>query len=509
MKQRTMVRLGLAGLLLAFGRDVKATCAAPATFYIAPGGSDQNAGTTQAAPLKTFSKAWSKLVACDTLIVLDGTYLQNLSPPSGKSGSAGNPIVIRAEHDGGAVIDGEGSHNTLHLSSGNSYLVFEGFKVHNADDSVLNLDGAHHNTFRRMGLKSTRSSDNSWNGECGVCLGSGAHHNLIEDSWIWGRGRYKMLLYGDGSSGDVPYQNTFRRVVMRYDDETDREGEPQGAVSFYSAKENIAENMIILDGQMGPISKVVSSAAIYVTAHAQSSSGNKILGSLVLNNNSEGIHIDCDQSSTCQNNVLENTVFWDNARTGVALYHQNQANITGTVVKHVTAGAQGDEGIGNYNSKGYFTNNMLVNNGKWGYSGGVTTNFTFDYNNLFGNGSGNYKSQSPGAHDIQANPGLKHITRLEAGAPGDNAGDDGKDLGANLEKRYQDGALTGVDLWPWPGEARIRADMCSGITVGWCATTKSLTEYVWGYLGNPWPGSGTGDTTPPAAPTGVERTDTK
>jgi len=499
----------LAALGLAAPQAARASCGSPVTYYVAPGGSDQNAGTQSSAPLKTFSSAWGKLTPCDTLILLDGTYLQDLSPPSGKNGAAGTPIVIKAQNDGAAIIDGEGKRDTLDVS-GHSYLVFEGLKVHNALDPVLNMDGGHHNTFRRMAFKSTRPSDDSWNGECGTCLGGGTHDNLFEDCWFWGRGRYKIMNYGDSGAGDVPYANTFRRVIVRYDDEYDRQGEPQGAISFYSSKDNLIENMIVLDGQMGPISKIVSAGAIYITGHQQSASGNRFLGSLVLNNKSEGIYVDCDQSSTCQNTRIEHTVIWDNTGSGVALYHSSNNKITGTVVKHATIGANGDDGIGNYNSKGYFTNNLLTGNGGKGYSGGVTGNFAFDYNNLFGNSGGNYENQAAGPHDIQANPALQYITRLEAGAPGDNAGDDGQDLGANIEKRWEGGAPTTQALWPWPHEARIRADMCAGNSYGWCATTKSLTEYVWGYLGNPFPGSGSGgDTTPPPPPDSVERTDAK
>jgi hypothetical protein len=510
---RNVARVGLwlsiSVLAAMTGRGARASCAVPLTYYVSPTGLDASPGLTASTPWKTFSKAWSVLTPCDTLILLDGTYLQDLSPPSSKNGTATGPIVIKADNDGAAIIDGEGKRDTLDLS-GHSYLVFEGLKIHNALDPVVSLSGGHHNTLRRVALKSTRPSDDSWNGECGVCLSNGAHDNLFEEAWIWGRGRYKVMMYGDDGASNPPYANTFRRVVIRYDNETDRDGEPQGAISFYSAHDNVAENLIVIDGEMGPVSKIVSAGSVYITGHQQNSSGNKFLGSLILNNKAEGIYVDCDQNSSCQNTVIENTVLWDNTGAGISVYHANPSKATGTVVKHVTSGANGDDGIGNWSSKGYFTNNLLVSNAGAGYSGGETTNFTFDYNNISGNSQGNYKNQSAGAHDIHVDPQLKYITRLESGAPGDNAGDDGKDMGANVEKRYQGGALTAADLWPWPNEARIRADMCNGVSSGWCATTKSLTEYVWGYLGNSWPPSNDPpDPNPPAAPTGVERTDVK
>jgi hypothetical protein len=39
---------------------------------------------------------------------------------------------------------------------------------------------------------------------------------------------------------------------------------------------------------------------------------------------------------------------------------------------------------------------------------------------------------------------------------------------------------------PWPNEARIKTEMCAGVTRGFCSAT-SLTDYIWGYLGNPAP----------------------
>src|SRR3989344_635013 len=111
------------------------------------------------------------------------------------------------------------------------------------------------------------------------------------------------------------------------------------------------------------------------------------------------------------------------------------------------------------------------------------------------------------------------MTRIESGSPYKGAGESGADIGANIINRYGvDGTkvgdpgvetLTTNALWPWPYENQIKSDICTatGLTTGWCGTTKTLTAYTWEYLGNTCPTSicngGGGDTTAPSTPTGL------
>ncbi len=99
--------------------------------------------------------------------------------------------------------------------------------------------------------------------------------------------------------------------------------------------------------------------------------------------------------------------------------------------------------------------------------------------------------------------------RIESGSTLDGSGYGGADIGANITKRYgANGAFHGdsgyetlsdVDLWPWPNEDRIKADMAaeysSKVTEkrGFCTDAANprtntgkvtLTSYIWEYLGN-------------------------
>ena len=95
-------------------------------------------------------------------------------------------------------------------------------------------------------------------------------------------------------------------------------------------------------------------------------------------------------------------------------------------------------------------------------------------------------------------PSLKYLVRIEPGSFLKGKGYQGADIGANLLYRYGiDGThygeanfntLTTVPLWPWPNEDRIKREMCeqTGVTRGFCQA-RSLTHYIWEYLGSPMP----------------------
>ena len=93
--------------------------------------------------------------------------------------------------------------------------------------------------------------------------------------------------------------------------------------------------------------------------------------------------------------------------------------------------------------------------------------------------------------------GLEYILRVEPGSRLSTAGANGGQAGANIVKRIGvSGTLHGEpgydqvtndDLWPWPEEARIKADLAESNSRGFSASSKSLTNYLWEILGNPSP----------------------
>jgi hypothetical protein len=470
---------------------LNSTCVFGATYYLAASGSDNNScATAQSSrtPKATFASAWGCLTAGDTLIVANGTYTQ-VSPPAGKAGSAGNMIMIRAANDGGAILAGG-----LTLRN-NSYLEFNGFKITSTGSTVAAFSAGkglvtHHVTFRRCGFNTTTTTEDG-----GISLYDGTHHMLFEDFWAWGGGRYTVSCYG-GPGGNLPNTtcdfNTFRRGVIRQGPAASSPGNPEASLALYYASNNLVENVIALDGNQDSDS---SNAAFYLTAHEPPPqvSGNKFYGVLALNNRGIGWYL--DHNGIGSNNELRNSVIWQSAAVGVALYGANAGACRANLVDHITVGkSRGGEGLWNGCDSTTIKSSLFIHNATYGIKQGSSQGSigAHNWNLLYNNASGAYSNITQGANDKTSNPHLLYIGRVEPGSPCIRGGEGDTNCGADLTFRYQDGVLTGTALWPWPNEARIRKEMCigAGVTSGFCAA-PSLTDYVWGYLGhdNPYRGA--------------------
>ncbi len=98
----------------------------PGTFYVAPGGNDQNPGTMH-APWKTLSHASQQAIAGDTIIFFPGEYQGVLRPV--RSGTGEAPITFRALHRRSArILGGFGGEYALHLSRV-EHIHIEGFHI--------------------------------------------------------------------------------------------------------------------------------------------------------------------------------------------------------------------------------------------------------------------------------------------------------------------------------------------------------------------------------------------
>src|SRR5438105_4994121 len=94
------------------------------TLYVAPTGSDSNAGTA-AAPWLTLQKAADNVRPGDTVDVSPGNYV---GFDLGTSGSASQPITFHAEP--GAVVNAPNRRTSDGINlEGASYITVEGFKV--------------------------------------------------------------------------------------------------------------------------------------------------------------------------------------------------------------------------------------------------------------------------------------------------------------------------------------------------------------------------------------------
>ena len=455
-----------------------------AEYFVAVDGNDANSCTEARSPgmsKRSMHSAWGCMQPGDTMTVGDGTY-SDASPPSDFGGTNTAKIIVRARRDGGALLSGGVNLRGAH------HIQFEGFDVTGGGSAVAAVSNGpgqvtHHVTFRRTGFTCTWPGSRINDGAC-VSISDGAHHMLFEDFWVSGSGRYSVMAYGGpgGHPANVTADyNTFRRGVIRQGPTRSSGGNPQSGISLYYASHNTIENVIVLDSVPKSDS---SNSAFYVTAHTPppNASGNKFYGVVALNNFGTGFYLDADNGAKVNNTLISNSVFWGSPQDGISFYINGECNWTH--VEHVTSGANGGNGLWNYCDQTRVQSSLFVDNHGLGLSQGGSGSISPNFNNYFGNLRGSLNVDA-GEHDIEGDPQLAYLLRLESIGACKGAGKGGSDCGAVVVNRYQDGVLTTEPLWPWPNEDRIKASMCGGSnsTRGFCAK-ESLTEYVWTYLGN-------------------------
>lgn len=84
-----------------------ATTASAARYYVNPGGSDADPGTSS-SPWRTISHAVGVVASGDTVVLADGTYAEQVKLDALANG--GQPITFMAQNPGKAVIDANGAY---------------------------------------------------------------------------------------------------------------------------------------------------------------------------------------------------------------------------------------------------------------------------------------------------------------------------------------------------------------------------------------------------------------
>jgi hypothetical protein len=182
----------------------------PLRYYVAPGGSDTNAGDI-GAPFRTIQKAAGVARAGDTVMVRPGTYtggsrLVSLS----QAGTAVNPITFLSEHRWGAVLDGQDkSLEAWYFGEGVAHVRVQGFEIRNFREHGFSFygGGVHHITVARNHVHHVgRNCSDTQNGRTGASLGAGARE-VTFDGNVW----HHIGRYAPGEQGCSPrteyYQN--------------------------------------------------------------------------------------------------------------------------------------------------------------------------------------------------------------------------------------------------------------------------------------------------------------
>jgi hypothetical protein len=423
------------------------------TYYLSPNGNDKNTGTSELQAWATFDRALnaqapgsSKLQPGDTLILLDGIYYQSLRP-RGVTGQPGQPITVRAQHDGKAIIDGQGVKIPVEFEhkAVAYYYVIQGIVARNSSSHVLSIYGTH-NVFRRV---SAYNANTDRNNHVILIIGN---HNLLEDCLASGTGR-KMIVIFQGAN------NVIRRCFAYWKEWDGREWHdcwPWGeGIEIYNASNNIIENSVA-------VGRVPRAGVSLMVQAPGASIGNKILGTMSVmagmaengvpmvwgNLRPQPTDYSCLQdfdnwdsllsgfrvgeSGEMRDNLFQDILAWGNARLGLT-FHQPGALLR---------------------SNNHVNRATLLSNGAYNLDkeGGAGTDAQEAELLLF------ESVQNSSIEDVWLGGNTANRTTMTG-------------EGARLTHRYVNGVLMdgsngqpAQPLWPWPMEDRIQAELDISVT---------------------------------------------
>jgi hypothetical protein len=323
----------------------------------------------------------------------------------------------------------------------------------------------------------------------------GNSYDLIEDVWIWGRNRNIAINYRSD-------RNVWRRVVIRGDGcSTARctgNGNPNFGLSVYDASYTTVENVIVMDRILDGGSPYADFGTAMHTPGIPYG-GHEWLGTIALNGPDNAYYFEPDESTIFPTHTVRNCVGWGSpGGFNAALSGFND-------IQNCTFFVNGDgDGI-RIASELAGVGALVKNNIVFGTGNkGVVAFVPYSYVNATGTWAGGAFATTCDSGCRTTNPltgsppSIMYPTRIEAGSALKGTGQGGADFGATVVNRYGvDGArwgdpnyntLSTTPLWPYPNQAKIKAQMCAGgVTRGVCRTSGTLTQYIWQQSGNPLP----------------------
>jgi hypothetical protein len=157
---QTSIRQSCVRNIWIIGLFVQATVIATwgADIYVSPSGSDTTGTGSSCAPYRTIWYAYNNFAAPGvTIIVMPGTYTDYYNTGSGgwglrlyRSGTASNPIILRSQVKGQAVIDAQNDafrQKGIYIDGslgGGDYHIIDGFQIKQAFDVGIYIDGDSH-----------------------------------------------------------------------------------------------------------------------------------------------------------------------------------------------------------------------------------------------------------------------------------------------------------------------------------------------------------------------------
>ena len=411
----------------------------------------------------------------NTFIIHDDTYAENIT--SIPSGTSGTYTILQADNDGGVNITGG-------LTIGNNYIKIEGLKFTDTGETEI--------TGQYIKILRTAFNGGPGSGNSVSLLINATSYVLLEDCWVYGSGgRYKVLVF---QSDYV----VLRRVLARHDGGWQCDGSnPEAGIQIYNSADCSVQNCIVIDTHdsscpLGNFSTTRHNNPPYTKLNTN----NSWLGCMVINGS--GLEsgfigdLDANGNQTITDFLVLGADYGFSAGSDPGTFNFNRASILAS---------GGDIGMGSWGSASVTATNVIVSGFSNDDFDGVSPTYFDTYNNgesQSGTGQQTYNPESNG---------WLYPVRIELGSNLKTDGSAGGQIGAQIvtkigasESLYGEAnynADTAEELWPWPNEARIRADLVAVADRGFCANGETLTNYIMNYLGNGNPYSN--DITSPTA----------
>lgn len=511
--------------------------AAGVTRYMATNGRDAGDCARQSSPCKTFAYSFSQLQGGDTLIVGNGSYEEPMRDPP--SGSAGAYTVIKAQTDFGVTVDSSrfaasDAGQQGGIIYGRHYITIRGFRfIHYGAPYPISSD---HIKFIRNSFEYADTEGNT----ASFANGPASDYVLWEENIAFGGARYQFLTYQSNHT-------VFRRNIARNDYYS---GTWQSAAyASYDSDNTMHENNIAIDSDRTCcVGRGMFYGANWNEKNEGDSKTNqRFLGNIVLNYHTAfGANNDTKASGS---RIMMDNIYWDNdggyqggQGPGDPVVYELMSNFTagGSATTYKPGTYSSDTGLSIYNdTPNLVKNSIFANNRAFGISDYVRSS----HNAFSGNVGGNTGHSKPpfdnltfvpplGPGDITninvvyhpvTNPRgpLKYLPRgPEPATPLAIGGDSGGRIGAQVMwKIGVDGTLWGEPgwdtvrspangygkledrLWPFPNESVAKTMMAAyrgpgaqqgprGFAAagdGLYGGPRTLTSYVWEYLGAPMP----------------------
>lgn len=445
------------------------------TFYIAVDGDDGSDGSAS-APFGSFGHALGVLRAGDTLIVKDGEYGPNTGTDTpnidcssdGTScggepcehGTPDAPITVRAENERRALLRTLGERSALRMDMCD-YWTIEGLRAEHGDNPaitnnpqvvyVVQGEGV---TLRRLIVR----QPNRYGNNHGIWAG-GNTRLTIEECEVLDFTRNGISVHG--GSFDVIRRNYVhsRRTPNLADGynccclETGDEGILLGGEYRAIVENNIVE-------------EVCGGYAVLITSYIASTNG-PLQGDAVrlLGNVARAVgtgvrgYSECEMANPCTADlvvtdmevvdtvVIDSSVGFRSGGTERSVFRE-LTSIDASSADYRFDVYSENAGMASLAST-FVLNTLDFGAGDYAYTVSGLAEWSIVRTNSFGNGAGDFSGSDGNVSEhTSVDPGMSGCyVYVPSGSPMKGAGVDGRDIGANVVHRYENGRLTSEPLW--------------------------------------------------------------